>query len=966
MFQLNRMISIGLFILIALAGFSGCETPEEKQSDQAPQQLTSFRDIPGVTPEEITAIERLQQQGLTFTYGATDNTEAFIDETGTISGFTVIICNWFTEMFGIPFVPQQYTFGNLLTRLSTHEAAFTDILTLTEERKKIYFMTDPIFERWVMSYRLKGSAPLSEINASRVLRYAFLAGSANIADVSNHLDEGTFETILVSSNQEAYSLLKNNEADVFFTMNTAQAFFDQSGDIDATDFFPQVLSPASLATQNPEYEPIIAVMQKYLLNGGNYHLVDMYNRGYQLYTRHALLSQLTNEELAYIHSNPEIKIAAEPINYPATFYNTYENEWQGIAFDLLKEVTRLTGLTFSVINDTNTDWLLMYNMLDSGEASMFSGVKRSKDYEDRLLWTKNVMYSDKYALISRTDMPFISINEILYMRVGLFKDTVYNEIFNKWFPNHPNTVILETLDAGKDALIHNEVDLLMSSQYRLLYLTNFLEQVDYKVNVLFNHPFDSRFGFGKNEEILCSIIDKSLRFINTEKIADQWLHRSFDYRIKIEQSQRNFLLGATALIFMLILIFFLLIRKSSEGKRLEQLVGERTAQLIESKKEAEDANRAKSVFLANMSHEIRTPLNAVIGMTAIGRETNNLERKDQCMSKVEEASKHLLGILNDILDMSKIQANQFKLSPVQFNFSDMLRRIANVSDFHANEKRQKLTVDIDSAIPANLIGDDQRLAQVVMNLLGNAVKFTPEDGSICLDARLLGEKDSLCTIQISVSDTGIGISPEQQTHLFMSFHQAESSTTRKFGGTGLGLSISKNIVEMMGGSIRVESEIGKGATFIFTVKLQRGTEIVQNETEEKQSTDGLFKGRHILLVEDVEINREIVLALLEPTLLDIDCAENGNQAIHMFEKAPDKYDAILMDLQMPEKDGYEATYHIRAMDVPKARTIPIIAMTANVFREDIERCLDTGMNDHIAKPLNFDEVIGKLRGYLLV
>jgi signal transduction histidine kinase/ActR/RegA family two-component response regulator len=383
-------------------------------------------------------------------------------------------------------------------------------------------------------------------------------------------------------------------------------------------------------------------------------------------------------------------------------------------------------------------------------------------------------------------------------------------------------------------------------------------------------------------------------------------------------------------------------------------------------------SRRKSAFLANMSHEIRTPMNAIIGMLTIGKTASEIERKDYCFTKIEDAANHLLGLINDILDMSKIEANKFEISPVEFNFEEMLRQAVNVINFRIDEKHQKFTVHIDRSIPRTLIGDDQRITQVITNLLGNAVKFTPENGVISLDARLAGEENGLCTLQVSVTDTGIGISAEQQKKLFQSFEQAESSTTRKYGGTGLGLAISKRIVEMMDGTIWVESEPGKGSTFTFAIQARRGTEVINEcsnpdnqQAEEAQAPEiaGIFAGRHLLLAEDVEINREIVQALLEPTQLDIDCAENGAEAVRKFTEAPLKYDMIFMDIQMPEMDGYEATQRIRALDIPAAKTIPIVAMTANVFREDIERCLDAGMNSHIGKPVNFDEVIGKLRSY---
>jgi len=522
------------------------------------------------------------------------------------------------------------------------------------------------------------------------------------------------------------------------------------------------------------------------------------------------------------------------------------------------------------------------------------------------------------------------------------------------------------------------------------------------------------------------------------------------------------------------------------------------SELSRAKEDALRASLAKSDFLANMSHEIRTPMNAIIGMTAIGSTAADLEKKDYAFAKIKDASAHLLGVINDILDMSKIEAGKFELSPVEFNFEKMLQKVVNVINFRVEEKRQELSVRIDTNIPEVLVGDDQRLAQVIANLLSNAVKFTPEGGSISLRAQYEGERDEDVIVRIEVRDTGIGISPEEQSRLFQSFQQAESSTTRKFGGTGLGLVISRNIVEAMGGAIWLESEPNRGSTFAFTIRVGRGTalpdkdapgldwsairamavdddpmvlehfqelankvgfscdtaasgeevlariahgesyniyfidwkmpvmdgmeltrriradkgaspivimissverhvlagqaknagvdkflgkpffpsaivdcineclglEKVVAEQENSLIDDVSFAGCRMLLVEDVELNREIILTLLEPTKIAIDCAENGVEAVRMFKDAPDRYHIILMDLQMPEMDGYEATRIIRALDIPQARQIPIVAMTANVFREDIEKCLATGMNDHIGKPLNLGDVLEKLHTYL--
>ena len=402
--------------------------------------------------------------------------------------------------------------------------------------------------------------------------------------------------------------------------------------------------------------------------------------------------------------------------------------------------------------------------------------------------------------------------------------------------------------------------------------------------------------------------------------------------------------------------------------KLDTILKERQEMLVN----IQSANSAKSSFLANMSHEIRTPLNAIIGMTSIGRSSPAMERKDYAFTKIENASAHLLGVINDILDISKIEAGKFELSPVACNFEKVIHQVTDIINFRIESKQQRLNIKVDPGIPKNIVCDDLRLAQVITNLLGNAVKFTDAGGVISLDARYLGDvegAEGTCIVQIAVTDNGIGISPEQQNRLFQSFNQAESGTVRNFGGTGLGLAISKNIVEMMGGRIWVESEQGKGSSFIFTIKVQKvledGNEKVTSiQTEEEKHTSSSFTGSHILLAEDIEINKEIILAMMEPLDLQVDCAGNGAEALRLFREAPGKYDIILMDVQMPEMDGYEATRRIRALDFPESRTIPIIAMTANVFREDVQKCLDAGMNDHLGKPLDFNKVLDMLNTYL--
>jgi signal transduction histidine kinase len=928
--------------------------------------FATYRDIPGVTSEEIRSIEALRGKRPHFVYAMLLNTEMFVGEEGKIEGFGALFCDWLSQLFGITFKPAIYNWGDLIAGIKSNEIDFTGELTATEERRQTYFMTDAIAERWIKIFRLAGSKPIIEIIQSRPVRCCFLDGTVTIDAVTSHM-MGRYEIILVNDDSTAYSMLKSGNVDAYFDENTAEAEFCGYGDVIAEDFLPITYNPVSMTTNNPELKHIISTVQKALQNGATSYLTSLYNKGENEYRRHVLFTRLSEEEKAYIRAHSVVSFAADYDNYPISFYNKYDGEWQGIAHDLLRGLEALTGLTFEVANGKNTDFPALMDMLSSGEASMLSELLHSPEREELFLWPKTAILEDHYAFISKLDYPRLRINDVLSVSVGLIKETAYTSLFKVWFPDHKNTVEYENSNAAFDALERGEVDLVMANLSQLLMLTNYYERAGYKANIVFDFVSESTFGFNKNEVVLCSIVDKALSIMDTKEISEQWMRKTYNYSAKLARLHRFWLIVAAVLLSSILVLLFILFQKNRYARKwLELLVEKRTIELV-------SANRAKSSFLSNMSHEMRTPLNAITGMTVIGRRAKDIERKNYALDKISDASTHLLGVINDVLDMSKIEANMLELSPIEFSFEKMLQKAVTVIGFRVNEKRQKLIVRFDNAIPRTIIADDQRLTQVVTNLLSNAVKFTPEEGSVTLNASLIGEENGLCTIQVTVSDTGIGISEEQQKRLFTSFQQAESNTTRKYGGTGLGLAISKRIVEMMDGKIEIQSELGKGSVFTFTVKAPKGSYIeikpdaadVQNNDEDADIA-GVFAGKHVILAEDVAFNREIVLTLLEPTQISIDCAENGAEAVRMFAEAPARYDLIFMDVQMPEMDGYDATRRIRAMDIPKAKTIPIIAMTANVFREDIEKCEAAGMDGHLAKPLDIEELLNKLRDHLLL
>ncbi|MCL2603015.1 MAG: ATP-binding protein [Defluviitaleaceae bacterium] len=364
------------------------------------------------------------------------------------------------------------------------------------------------------------------------------------------------------------------------------------------------------------------------------------------------------------------------------------------------------------------------------------------------------------------------------------------------------------------------------------------------------------------------------------------------------------------------------------------------------------ASRAKSLFLSNMSHEIRTPMNAIMSMAHFAKAADEPDKKDVYIEKVETASGHLLGIINQVLDMSQIEADKFYLTAKPFHLKEMLDGIIGAAGAAIAAKEIWLSVNIDKDIPVKVVADERRLSQVVTNLLSNAIKFTPYGGIVRLNVRIVSERN----LRFEISDTGIGIPKDEQERMFDAFEQSEEG--RNIGGTGLGLAICKKIVTMMGGGIWVDSQSGKGATFTFIIPVEIPEDSSEESGENKHNTygTGCFKDYTFLLAEDIEINREIIMTILDDSGAEIVCAEDGAQALRIFEAEPERFDLIFMDLQMPVMDGLTTTRRIREINTE----VPIIAMTANVFPEDIDTCLAAGMNDHLGKPLQLDEVFEKI------
>ena len=1391
---MKRMLSL-MILLSLILSIAGCNKDSEKSVTN--DSITSYQDVPGVTQEEIDAIEGLKAKHGNFTYGHLVTTESFRQTDGSYGGFTIEVCKLLSDLFDTQFSPKAYNeWTDLKDDIDNCITDFSGEFTHTAERMQLYEMTTPVAGRGLSVYNLTSAPEITTHTDINGMRVGFLNSAVAVELIMKLYPDSSFEVVDIPGFNSAAEMLHSGEIDAFVTDGVSDTMFDEYDDIRSREIFQFAYAPVSITTKDPEFQPIISVINKYLDAGGMETMFRLYREGSYEYKKHKLYQSFTDEERAYLadlkQRNAQVNAVLMHDAYPASFYNAVEKRYDGAAYDILAEVSELTGIEFNSdcmpVEKPLSDILAK---LESGEISMMPQLLYSESRKNDYIWSDVSYITTNFALLSKNDYPNLQPFQVYYATVGTVNNSVHEEVFKELFPEHEKMIAYQTGDEAFDALERGEIDLLMLAETMLLVQTNYRENLGYKVNISFDKTLDTLFGFNKDEVVLRDIFDKSLAYIDIKGIEENWLSRAFDYQSKMLRDSLPFIILFVVLLLVALFVVFLFFMKNRKiNKNLEETVKERThelenktatlstiynsipdlvfckdvngiftscnpsfekfagmteaelagksdrevfkidaemdqtilsgqkaeikeelttypdgsqrlmetvrtpliqnnevigmvgisrditerkeaetilekrleqqelmaalsqnfiynadtaetinkalqmtgkfmdigrilliqyenralcyqyewcnpssrakhklgtilpvddlgakltadlsrrlithfnlddndregfvhyynledietflmlpvyaddefwgvlefdqceayvpwttsdinlgkmiagvlsgvitrqnmeARLVEAKELAEQNSRAKSDFLSRMSHEMRTPMNAIIGMTSIGRGSDDIERKDYCLGKIDSASTHLLGVINDVLDISKIEAGKFELSNTDFNLEKMLIKITNVVNFRMEEKGQCFTIKIDRDVPQAIVSDEQRLNQVITNLIGNAVKFTPDNGTISLFVRRIKEENGVHTLQFEVKDTGIGISEEQQKKLFTLFEQGDGSVSRKYGGTGLGLAISKHIVEMMGGQIWVESRIGEGSRFFFSIRVEEGhyqanplrsdinlrdlrilavddeedvreyflslakahelqcevaasgmeacemidtrgsydvffidwkmdgmdgielTKWIKNkysnnsvvimisgadwtevESEAKQagvdrfiskplfasvviecicecvntcqnevldhdaelSEREHFEGMRILLAEDIDINREIIVALLEPTGIQIDCAEDGGIAYRMFQEDP-TYDMIFMDIHMPEVDGYTSTKMIRALPDPRARTVPIIAMTANVFREDIEKCLDAGMNAHVGKPIDIEDVMTQLRRYLL-
>lgn len=571
-------LSTLLFLILIL---TGCGKNDSSQPDI--NSITSYQDIPDISTEEIEAIEVLKEEKDSFSYGHLLETESFQLPDGTYAGFTIQVCALLSDLFDIEFIPQHCDgWESLRDGIDAQEIDFSGVFTPTAERMEIYSMTNPIAGRTLKLYTPVHSDNeiVSETDVNG-LRIGFLSGTVTAGIVLDRYPELDFEVVEVPDFDSVTNMLIDGEMDGFVVAEVVDSSFVDYNLIQSKDFFSLVSTSVSITTANPDFWPIISVINKYLNAGGIDRMFELYDEGEHEYIKYKLFQSFTDEEKAYINdltaSNGKVDIGLQHDVYPVSFYNDTDKQFEGIALDILDEITRLTGIEFETIT-TSTDTPLseILAKLKTGEISMMTQLLYTDSRKDDYLWSKIPYHTTQYALISKSTLPDMEISRVYYERVGTLNKSAHEEMFNLWFPDHEKHIIYSTSANAFDGLENDEIDLLMLSENMLLTQTNYREKPEFKINISFDKTLDSLFGYNKNEEVLCSIVDKTLAHIKTDKISDKWMSKVFDYSKKISQMQMLYLVAFSSVAFILLISMFVLLLKN---KRLSKSLLERTATL---------------------------------------------------------------------------------------------------------------------------------------------------------------------------------------------------------------------------------------------------------------------------------------------------------------------------------------------------------------------------------------------------
>jgi len=684
----------------------------------------------------------------------------------------------------------------------------------------------------------------------------------------------------------------------------------------------------------------------------------------------AVFSALSLKEQQWLNSNPIITLGIETA-WPPFEFTDEDGNYNGITADYIHYMREKLDIDMEPV--TGISWSEALEELKAGKIDLIPGIAKTAERSKSMNFTEP-FFSFPTVIVTQKDSFYAgNMKALNNKRLGIVKGYVFAELISKDFPE----IILQTYGSVNEGLKHlraDEIDAFIDAHAVINFELNNMKAQDLHIAFFSPYTFELSMAVRKGMEPLVGILNKTFASMTNKQraaIANTWL------RINIQRGLDLTIILIWAIpISSLVLLVILIIVRTNQRMKSEIIERKKIEVSLDLAREtAEAASKAKSDFLANMSHEIRTPMNAVIGMAHLLEESGLSKKQQKYLDTINTSSASLLLLINDILDLSKIAAGKLDLEEKPFPLKQVVKNISAQILLHIDHEMVTYKEEFESSLPKVLLGDALRLGQVLLNIANNAMKFTKQ-GEIKLSISVLEQGDNTIKMLFTVADTGIGMTKEQLKRLFQTYSQADTSTTRKYGGTGLGLTICKNICELMGGDIWVDSKIDQGSVFYFTAVFSCLTDDdprlinFQNKEKKKVSVKDVsikdednypkLVGKHVLIVDDNQVNLIIAKKILKNQGMIVTTAQNGEECLKVLDK--ESFAAVLMDIQMPVMDGYTATLRIR--ENVQYKELPVIALSANVMKEFVDRSIEVGMSTHLSKPLDVEKLLNTLDQYI--
>ncbi len=843
------------------------------------------------------------------------------------------------------FVP--LTWDECLNGLKNGKIDFLSDVSITEERSAYMdFSAQPMGTEICYMYGSQNTAlSYNDFKAFNGIRVGYEEGSTLLDSFQSFADASgfTFTAVPYKTDTDAVNAMNAGDVDVVIQTN----FLQPSGGskVLARCGLGLVYIAASKAKPELKEEMDNAMMQLMSIHPNFSSDIHEYYFG----ANYEQTIGYTAEEKAYLESKPVVTCYYE-VNWEPFEYEE-KSVASGITPDLLRTIGEETGITFRF--ETTPSTKDQYASINSAGGDTVMAV--SYDY----LWADDHGLQMTQPYVVGSVMRVTRTDSASQATVAVVKDTYLESRVTYYYPELRQTEYLTTGEC-MDAVASGKTDCTFINSY---------QATDYRAKSIYSElsykpekGLTQGIALGvttRSSPVLFGILSKAIYGISADSLPDILSRNSvrpepvtpavFLRRYPVQSAAILAAVCAAALV----IIFLCILSAQQKKQNLKLAAAKQDAE--SAKKLADEANAAKSDFLSRMSHDMRTPLNGIIGMTYLARDQENPERTAYCLTKIDLSSKYLLGLINDVLDMSKAESGSIELHPKPYSMSEFKKYVDAVIRPLCEEKSQKLIVEFVTPDGCVALVDKLRMNQIIFNLLSNAVKYSPRGSVIRYQNISSILPDGRIRDCIEVTDQGIGMSPEFQKVLFEPFTQENRVESSELHGTGLGLAITKKLVDAMGGTIRVESQPGKGTMIHVELMLERASAQLSEmqHTAGQTSQETALTGKHILLCEDHPMNQEIAKALLTKRGLSVDIAENGAVGVKAFENsAVGFFDCILMDIRMPVMNGYEAARAIRSLSRADAKSVPILAMTADAFSDDVQKCLDAGMNGHIAKPID--------------